>query len=349
VNNTRGLSRLSPRRPRVPRQQPRRAHDDRPPPDAVARDCPVHREHALSWWWACPPTLRTRKLSAIIAGLGLVIAGILATKTPIAATHTPRASSCSRPWSRTPKMLIAIVGLLLLMLLAGTRGPRRRKNPPIASGRRVFDPPPQQPGRVSTPFFLFSLNWPHALRPTRDDLIWLFPGPRAHQPSHVHHGDHLDGAQTAAARQGVKLLLPGGSGRGPYSSMGFAPCSTAPNWHEPTSTASPASFATHGNQQHRHRGDAAGPYWPGLQDRPACRCTSTRADVYEGCSAAGPPAFLAFVPKTAGFLGILLLTATMGWSFKPGHHDGLVHSVTDGHQLPEVIRLALVGHRRPHQ
>jgi NADH-quinone oxidoreductase subunit N len=65
------------------------------------------------------------------------------------------------------------------------------------------------------------------------------------------------------------------------------------------------------------------------------------ADVYEG-AAPQVSAFLAFVPKTAGFLGILLLTATAGWSFTQGQHDaGPLMAVANGHQLPEVLRLAL--------
>jgi NADH-quinone oxidoreductase subunit N len=54
-------------------------------------------------------------------------------------------------------------------------------------------------------------------------------------------------------------------------------------------------------------------------------------DVYEG--AASPiSAFLAFTPKTAGFLAIILLTATVGWNAGTG---------PAGHALPETIRLTL--------
>ncbi len=53
------------------------------------------------------------------------------------------------------------------------------------------------------------------------------------------------------------------------------------------------------------------------------------ADVYEG--AASPvTAFLAFVPKTAGFIAIILLLSTLGWSFQAG-----------ADQLPQPILITL--------
>ncbi|HEU4759254.1 MAG TPA: NADH-quinone oxidoreductase subunit N, partial [Dehalococcoidia bacterium] len=53
-------------------------------------------------------------------------------------------------------------------------------------------------------------------------------------------------------------------------------------------------------------------------------------DVYEG-SAAPVAAFLAFTPKTAGFVSILLLCATVGWGY----------GTYAGHALPEAVRLTL--------
>ena len=53
------------------------------------------------------------------------------------------------------------------------------------------------------------------------------------------------------------------------------------------------------------------------------------ADVYQG--AASPvTAFLAFVPKTAGFIALLLICGTVGWTFGPG-----------GDALPEALRVLL--------
>src|SRR5205814_9202140 len=65
------------------------------------------------------PALKTRKLSAIIAGLGVAVAGFLATMTPVA--KDPHAGQLLLP-AMVPyaKTLIACLGLLLLLLLAGT-------------------------------------------------------------------------------------------------------------------------------------------------------------------------------------------------------------------------------------
>jgi NADH-quinone oxidoreductase subunit N len=51
-------------------------------------------------------------------------------------------------------------------------------------------------------------------------------------------------------------------------------------------------------------------------------------DVYEG-AAAPVSAFLAFTPKTAGFISMILLCSTMGWTHGAGH------------SLPDLVRLLL--------
>jgi NADH-quinone oxidoreductase subunit N len=67
-------------------------------------------------------------------------------------------------------------------------------------------------------------------------------------------------------------------------------------------------------------------------------------DVYEG-AAPQVSGFLAFVPKTAGFLTILLLCGTVGWNYlpTPGTQGtlGVVKGSVDGTQLPELLRLTL--------
>jgi len=67
-------------------------------------------------------------------------------------------------------------------------------------------------------------------------------------------------------------------------------------------------------------------------------------DVYEG-AAPQVSGFLAFVPKTAGFLGILLLCGLVGWNFTPlapgQSHLSVMRPNLDGTQLPELLRLTL--------
>ena len=58
------------------------------------------------------------------------------------------------------------------------------------------------------------------------------------------------------------------------------------------------------------------------------------ADVYQGASSP-IAAFLAFTPKTAGFLALLLLAGTLGWSHAASGGDGA------GNSLPEFARITL--------
>jgi NADH-quinone oxidoreductase subunit N len=58
-------------------------------------------------------------------------------------------------------------------------------------------------------------------------------------------------------------------------------------------------------------------------------------DVYQG-AAAPVSAFLAFVPKSAGFFAIMLLCACVGWN----HTGGTAPSIV-GHSLPEPLRLVI--------
>ncbi|WP_200761158.1 NADH-quinone oxidoreductase subunit N [Poriferisphaera corsica] len=53
------------------------------------------------------------------------------------------------------------------------------------------------------------------------------------------------------------------------------------------------------------------------------------ADVYQGASSA-VTAFLAFVPKTAGFVALILILSTVGWNYGP-----------DQNHLPQVIEMLL--------
>ncbi len=276
------------------------------------------------------PTLKTRKLSAIIAGLGLVIAGILATKTPVA-TAAAQGQLLLPAMVPYAKMLIAIVGLLLLMLLAGTVD--RAEETAIASGKRAFDPLRSNRAEFYA-FFLFSLTG-LMLCADADDLIWLFLALELTSlPTYIMVT--ISTARNRSREAGVKYFFLGALGAAVFL-YGFALLYGATGTTNLNGIAE--SFATHGINSIGIAGMLLALIGLGFKIASVPMHFYT-ADVYEG-AAPQVSAFLAFVPKTAGFLGILLLTATMGWSFVPGHHDGLVHSVSGGHQLPEVIRLAL--------
>jgi NADH-quinone oxidoreductase subunit N len=65
------------------------------------------------------------------------------------------------------------------------------------------------------------------------------------------------------------------------------------------------------------------------------------ADVYQGAPAP-VSAFLAFVPKAAGFVAIILLCAAVGWVWSPDSSGALgEHGPYSGTSLPEPIRLML--------
>src|SRR5690606_20415471 len=59
------------------------------------------------------------------------------------------------------------------------------------------------------------------------------------------------------------------------------------------------------------------------------------ADVYEG-AATPVSAFLAFVPKTAGFIALMLLLGAIGWNFDASASG-------EAGALPESIRVLLWG------
>jgi NADH-quinone oxidoreductase subunit N len=65
------------------------------------------------------------------------------------------------------------------------------------------------------------------------------------------------------------------------------------------------------------------------------------ADVYEG-AAGQVSAFLAFVPKTAGFISLILILSCVGWGYSSGVSGlGDVQIFGQGNDLPEVLRLTL--------
>src|SRR5215471_11648326 len=121
--------------------------------------------------------LATRKLSAVIAGIGVGVAGLLATglldstlgtrSVPVKHQEGQLLLPAMLPYAKT---LIAGIGLLLLMLLAGTVD--RVEEAAIAAGKRAFDPLRSNRAEFYA-FYLFSLTG-LMLCAEADDLIWLF-------------------------------------------------------------------------------------------------------------------------------------------------------------------------------
>jgi NADH-quinone oxidoreductase subunit N len=264
--------------------------------------------------------LAVRRATAVVAGLGVLVAGILAyTKTPEYFEVTPEAGQTLLPsLAGYAKVLIAGMGLLLLMLLAGTVD--RAEEAAVAAGRRAFDPLRSNRAEFYS-FYLFSLTG-LMLCAGADDLIWLFLALELTSlPTYIMVS--ISNARNRAREAGVKYFFLGAMGAAVFL-YGFALLyggtgSTNLNEiHE--------HFREHGVNNIAMAGLLLSILGMGFKIA-AVPMHFYTADVYEG-AAPQVSAFLAFVPKTAGFIGILLICATVGWG-------------ESGHRLPEALRLVL--------
>lgn len=270
--------------------------------------------------------LKHRTLCAPICGLGLLIAGVLATglvpgfHLPIGAEVDPEAGQILLP-NLVPfaKVLIAGVGILLLLLQAGTVD--RAEEARIASGRAAFNPLRSNRAEYYA-FFLFSLTG-LMLCASADDLIWLFLALELTSlPTYIMVT--MSTSRHSSQEAGVKYFFLGALGAAIFL-YGFT-------------LLYGAAGSTNLNQIHHHIA-AHGLGGLGLAGMllallgvcfkiAAVPMHFYTADVYQG-AASSVSAFLAFVPKTAGFIAVLLLTACAGWE----------HGAGDS--LPEAVRTVL--------
>lgn len=253
------------------------------------------------------PKIGVRRLCAPIAVVALVIAGFLATNSPVS-VRSPLPELI--PFAKT---LIAAVGVLLVMLLTGTVD--RGFEASVARGV-PFD------GIKATraefyAFTLFSLMG-LMLVTTADDLIWLFLALELTSlPTYVMVS--ISTARSRSQEAGVKYFFLGALGAAMFL-YGFTLLYGA--------TGTTVLFGT--------------PAEPGIMQVLQTRIAETGSigtlatlgmivaivgvsfkiaavpmhfytpDVYEG-AATSVSAFLAFVPKTAGFVSLILLLSTIGW------------------------------------
>lgn len=261
--------------------------------------------------------LSVRRLCLPISLIGTAIAGVLAyTTTPDGATalvHLPQFG----------KTLAACVGVLLLMLLAGT--PDREYEAGLARGVGTFDPLRTQRAEFYS-FFLFSLTG-LMLCAGASDLIWLFLALELTSlPTYIMVTLSAPQGRNRALEAGVKYFFLGALGAAAFL-MGFALL------YAGTGTTRLPEIAAALEAQVR-----AGPMNPivaaglvlsvlGIGFKiAAVPMHFYTADVYQGASAS-MAAMLAFVPKTAGFFALLLICATTGW-FRLG---------AEGTTLPEPL------------
>lgn len=258
--------------------------------------------------------VRARHLSAWISGLALVLAAALASQTP------PVEDALFPALIPYAKGLVATVGLLVLLLLAGTVD--RDLEGMIASGKTGFNALRTTRAEFYS-FFLFSLTG-LMLTVSADDLIWLFLALELTSlPTYIMVTISTRGTKSQEA--GVKYFFLGALGAA-FFLYGFALL------YGQTGTTSIPGIASY------FAAEGIGPIGVagllisliGISFKiAAVPMHFYTADVYQG-AAAPVSAMLAFVPKTAGFIAIFLIAGTAGW----GHGD-------DANRLPEAVHALL--------
>lgn len=256
-----------------------------------------------------------RTMSAPIAGVGLLAALVLSlTTTPYgSAVRDSVAQTLLPDMPRYAKAMAAGVGLLLLLLAAGTVD--REDESRIAAGGQSFDPLRSNRAEFYA-FFLFSITG-LMLTATASDLVWLFLALELTSlPTYIMVA--ISTSDSRSKEASVKYFFLGALGAATFL-FGFALLyggtgSTKLNVIAETIAGTGVGGLT-------LAGLVLSVLGMGFKIA-AVPMHFYTADVYQG-SSASVSGFLAFVPKTAGFLGLMLLLATAGW----GHEHGLPESI----------------------
>lgn len=260
------------------------------------------------------PSKETRRLCAWVSAVALLVAGGLAINAP----GDPSALLPNlMPFT---KLLVAMVGLVLLMLLAGTVD--REYEADILAGRTTFNALRSNRAEFYS-FFLFSLTG-LMLCTSAESLIWLFLALELTSlPTYIMVTISTRGTRSQEA--GVKYFFLGALGAA-FFLYGFALIYGGTGATHFSDIA--ASVRANGMNPILTLGmliSLIGVFFK-IAAVPMHFYTP---DVYQG--AASPvSAFLAFVPKTAGFVAIMTLCAAIGWEYGP-----------HGENLPEAVRLLL--------
>lgn len=288
------------------------------------------------------PRPALRRLCAPVCIIALAIAGYqAATTTPEGVHLTATAGQLLLPsMPAFIKVLVAIVGILMALLMAGTVDRREEKE--IAAGTRRFDALRTNRAEFWA-FFLFSLTG-LMLCASADDLIWLFLALELTSlPTYILVT--ISSARNRAREAGVKYFFLGALGAAIFL-YGFAML-----------YGGTGSTNLNVINQHFQTNGINAIAMAGLLLSFIGICFKIAAvpmhfytaDVYEGASSP-VSAFLAFVPKTAGMVAILLLAAAAGWTYSTGTSAhglagfGALATATPtetGQSLPEALRLTI--------
>jgi NADH-quinone oxidoreductase subunit N len=270
-------------------------------------------------------TASLRQMTAWVAGLGIAASGVVAAMTtPHGGTLSDTAGQVLLP--NLPvygKVIVAVVGVLLLLLMGGTTD--RREEDLIKSGKLSFNPLRTNRAEFYS-FFLFSLTG-LMLCAGADDLIWLFLALELTSlPTYIMVT--ISTAKNRSREAGVKYFFLGALGAAIFL-YGFALI------YGGTGTTNLnliyQSIADKGMNDITMVGFLLAIVGIGFKIA-AVPMHFYTADVYEG-AAPQVSAFLAFVPKAAGFFSILLLVGAIGW------RD--IGEIERGGALPDAIRITL--------
>lgn len=261
------------------------------------------------------PNLAVRRSCGLLSAIGLVFAAIFAVNGPAGDGLLPAMT----PYA---KALIALVGVLLVLMVAGTVD--REEDARVARGG-VFDALRTNRAEFYS-FILFSLTGA-MLCASATDLIWLFLALELTSlPTYVLVTMSTRGTRSQEA--GVKYFFLGALGAAIFL-YGFALIYGGTGSTRFVDIS--AAIADHGMNPITLAGMILAIIGVSFKIA-AVPMHFYTADVYQG-AATPVTAFLAFVPKTAGFLSLILLLAIVGWD-----HGSVVGS---GHSLPSELRLLL--------
>ncbi len=262
------------------------------------------------------PNKQWRSLCLPASLAGVAVAGLLAA---IDMSGPPQGDTMLPNMPAFVKVVVAVVGLMLILLQSGLID--RREEALVAAGR-TFSPLRTNRAEYFS-LVLFSLTG-LMLCASAGDLIWLFLALELTSlPTYVMVA--MSSSRGRAQEAGVKYFYLGALGAATFL-YGFVMLYGGTG----TLKLGPMAeiIATEGINNITMIGLLLS--IAGLAFKiAAVPMHFYTADVYQG-AAAPVSAFLAFVPKTAGFIGLLLICSVVGWSAGSG-----------GEGLPEAVRVML--------
>lgn len=262
------------------------------------------------------PNKQWRSLCLPASLAGVAVAGLLAA---IDMSGPPQGDTMLPNMPAFVKVVVAVVGLMLILLQSGLID--RREEALVAAGR-AFSPLRTNRAEYFS-LVLFSLTG-LMLCASAGDLIWLFLALELTSlPTYVMVA--MSSSRGRAQEAGVKYFYLGALGAATFL-YGFVMLYGGTG----TLKLGPMAeiIATEGINNITMIGLLLS--IAGLAFKiAAVPMHFYTADVYQG-AAAPVSAFLAFVPKTAGFIGLLLICSVVGWSAGSG-----------GEGLPEAVRVML--------